>query len=393
MKIKKRYLLLALSIAIVAGGFAVFTSNSEKVRYITVPLERTTLTEYVEASGTINPVNTLSVGSTVSGLIQSIYVDYNSEVKKGDLLAEIDPRLFEANVQQYQAQINDAKASLAKAIAEVNMAEKTYTRYKNLYEKNFIAKSELDQAESDYLANQALVQSAKAQIKQYEASYSNAATNLSYTKIIAPVDGTIISREVDIGQSVAASFSAPELFTIAQDLKEMQIEVDVSEADIGYVKEGQEVIYTLDGYNDQEFHGEVTQVRLSATTVSNVVTYTVIVKVQNDDFILKPGMTANVMIVVAKKVDVFAVENEALKYTPETTGQKYKTQGIWILLDKKPVRIDIETGITDGISTEIISDDIYYGDEVIIKSIIKTKKSSSALGMPKGGGPGGGGPR
>lgn len=216
---------------------------------------------------------------------------------------------------------------------------------------------------------------------------------MSYTKIIAPVDGTIISREVDIGQSVAASFSAPELFTIAQDLKEMQIEVDVSEADIGYVKEGQEVIYTLDGYNDQEFHGEVTQVRLSATTVSNVVTYTVIVKVQNDDFILKPGMTANVMIVVAKKVDVFAVENEALKYTPETTGQKYKTQGIWILLDKKPVRIDIETGITDGISTEIISDDIYYGDEVIIKSIIKTKKSSSALGMPKGGGPGGGGPR
>ncbi len=313
MKIKKRYLAILFAIAIITCTVLFVNSTKDKTRYITIPLETGTITEFVEASGTINPVNTLSVGSTVSGLIQSIYVDYNTEVKEGDLLAEIDPRLFEATVEQNLAQINNAKATLTKTQAELRMAEKTYTRYKNLYAKNFIAKSELDQAESDYLANQALVRAAEAQIKQYEANYSNAATNLSYTKIIAPVDGTIISREVDIGQAVAASFSAPELFVIAQDLKEMQIEVDVSEADIGHVKEGQDVIYTLDGYDDKEFHGIVTQVRLSATTVSNVVTYTVIVKVQNEELILKPVMTANVIFIVAKKDDVFTVPNEDLK--------------------------------------------------------------------------------
>src|SRR5574344_591542 len=266
MEIKKRYIAIGiLGIATVAAlGFGMF-EKSNAVHYETQAIERCTITQYVEASGTINPVNTYSVGSTVSGLIKAIYVDYNSSVKKGQLLAEIDPRTFQAAVQQNQAQINNAEANLAKMNAVTVMSQKTLTRYRNLYKKNFIAKSELDQAESDYLANVAQVGAARAQIAQFRASYKTALTNLEYTKITAPVSGTIISREIDVGQPVAASFQAPELFTIAQDLTKMQIEVNVSEADIGKVKRGQKVTYTLDGYPDQTFKGYVSQVRLAST--------------------------------------------------------------------------------------------------------------------------------
>lgn len=234
----------------------------------------------VEASGTINPVNTVSVGSTVSGLIQNIYVDFNSQVKKGQILAQIDPRNFEATVQQNQAQINNAMANVSKLQAIADYDKKMYERYKNLYAKNFVAKSELDQYKSTYYSDLAQIRAAQAQVNQYRANLKTAQTNLGYTQIIAPVDGTIISREIDVGQPVAASFQAPELFTIAQDLTKMQIEVSVSEADIGKVQDGQDVTYTLDGYPDSVFKGKVTQVRISPTTVSNVVTYTVIVDVK-----------------------------------------------------------------------------------------------------------------
>ncbi len=375
MKIKKRYLAAIIAGIIVIGTVStVVITKNHSAKYETKPLERCTITQYVEASGTINPVNTYSVGSTVSGLIKAIYVDYNSEVKKGDLLAEIDPRTFEANVQQNQAQIRNAEANLARMNAVTEMSQKTLNRYKNLYNKNFIAKSELDQAQSDYLANLAQVGAARAQIAQFRASYKTALTNLEYTKITAPVSGTIISRKIDVGQPVAASFQAPELFTIAQDLTKMQIEVSVSEADIGKVKEGQAVTYTLDGYPDQTFHGEVTQVRLSPTTVSNVVTYSVIVSVDNEDFKLKPGMTANVSIITEKKEDIFCAPNIALKFSPETNGQKYKNQGIWILEKNKPVRIEIKEGISDDSSTEIISNRIKEGDKIIISAIQKGGK-------------------
>lgn len=384
MNIKKRYIVAGLASVIVLSsiaGLMVFQKN--KVSYETKKIERCTITQYVEASGTINPVNTYSVGSTVSGLIKAIYVDYNSEVKKGDLLAEIDPRTFEANVAQSQAQINNAEANLARMNAVTVMSEKTLNRYRNLYKKNFIAKSELDQAESDYLANVAQVGAAKAQISQYRASYKTALTNLEYTKIIAPVSGTIISRKIDVGQPVAASFQAPELFTIAQDLTKMQIEVNVSEADIGKVKEGQEVTYTLDGYQDQTFKGIVTQVRLSPTTVSNVVTYSVIVSVDNEDFKLKPGMTANVSITTDESVDVLCVPNIAFKFTPETNGQKYKNQGIWILNKSKPTRVEVEAGISDDASTEIVTDKLQEGDVVIVGSGKGNgKKGKNARKMP-----------
>ena len=242
---KKRYI-AALVVVLAIGGWGINQYNAKRIIYQTAKISKCTITDVVEASGTINPVNIVSVGSTVSGLMKEIYVDYNSEVKKGQLLAQIDPANFQASVDQNTAQIKNAEANLAKLNAQLVLAEKTYNRYKNLYAKNFVAKSELDQAESDYLAQKASIGAQKASIAQARANYNTAMTNLGYTKIIAPVDGTIISRDIDVGQPVAASFQAPELFTIAQDLTKMQIEVNVSEADIGEVKEGQDVTYTLD---------------------------------------------------------------------------------------------------------------------------------------------------
>ena len=378
LQIKKRHIAVSGAIAavLVIGitGFA----GSKQVKYQTRHVKRCTITQVVEASGTINPVNTVSVGSTVSGLIKEIYVDYNDVVKKGQILAQIDPANFEATVQQNQAQINNAQANVARLQAIADFDRQQYIRYKNLYAKNFVAKSELDEKYSTYKSDVAQINAAKAQISQYQASLRTAMTNLGYTKIIAPVDGTVISREIDLGSPVAASFQAPELFTIAQDLTNMQIEVSVSEADIGKVEEGQDVTYTIDGYPDQNFKGKVTQVRLSPTTESNVVTYTVIVDVNNEDLKLKPGMTANVSIITDRSENVLCVPNMALKFTPDINGPKYKNQGIWVLEKGKPKRIEIKTGANNDSNTEIISDKINEDTQVIMS--IKSKNSKTNNG-------------
>lgn len=386
MKIKKRYFIAVIAVIGLSGIGIAHHLIKSRITYETTPLERCTITQVVEASGTINPVNTVSVGSVVSGLIESIYVDYNSQVKKGQLLAQIDPRNFQASVEQNTAQVQNAEANMAKIQAVTEMSRKTYVRYKNLYKKNFIAKSELDQAESDYLSNKAQIASAAAQISQARANLATAKTNLGYTKIIAPVDGTIIARKIDIGQSVAASFQAPELFTIAQDLTKMQIEVSVSEADIGKVAVGQEVTYTLDGYQDSVFKGKVTQVRISPTTVSNVVTYTVIVEVDNEDLKLIPGMTANVSIITHKSENVLCAPSIALKYNPNTDGTRYKNQGIWILSDKKQKRVNIETGASDDTNIEIKSKELHEGDKIITgaSNVKKNDKKSDRRGRPPG---------
>ena len=300
--------------------------------------------------------------------IKEIYVDFNSVVKKGQVLAQIDPAIFEATVKQQHAAIVNAQANLAKLQANADYSRKTFNRYQNLYKRNFISKSDLDQAKSTYQADMAQIEAAKAQIVQAQAQYKTALTNLDYTKITAPVDGMIISRKIDVGQPVAASFQAPELFTIAQDLKKMQIEVNVSEADIGKVEKGQSVIYTLDGYPDSEFYGKVTQVRISPTTVSNVVTYSVIVEVENEDLKLKPGMTANVQIVTKKVENVYCVSNSALKVNINEKNEimKYENPGIWILENKTPKRVEVEIGISDDEKTQIISNKLKQSDKIII---------------------------
>ena len=380
--IKKRYIVIGLFAILLL--FALFsTLMGKRVVYETAPITKRTITHVVEASGTINPVNTVSVGSTVSGLISAIYVDFNSTVKKGQLLAEIDPRTFQATVDQNAASMASAQADLANRQAVLEMDTKTLKRYQHLYSKSFIPKSELDQAESNYKSSLAQVNAARAKISQSQAQYNQSLVNLNYTKIIAPVDGMIISRKVDLGQPVAASFQAPELFTIAQDLEKMQIEVNVSEADIGQVKEGQDVTYTLDGYPNSVFDGKVTQVRISPTTVSNVVTYSVIVTVDNSDLKLKPGMTANVSIITAKNENVLCVPNAALKFTPKDNKVKYKSQGLWKKDGLKLERIDITTGASDDSYTEVIGDNIHEGEKIIVGIGGKSKKKASDFRPPR----------
>ena len=365
-------------------GF-LFKNKKEAKNYVTEPLTKRTITQIVEASGTINPVQTVSIGSQVSGQISAIYVDYNSKVKKGQLLAEIDTSLFEAQVNQAKATIDNARANLAKIQATTANDKLTLTRYRNLYKKGFIAKSELDLAESTYSAELAQVKSAQAQINQALASYSTAASNLRYTKITSPVDGVVISRAVDVGQTVAASFQTPELFSVAQDLTQMQIEASVSEADIGKVKKEQDVEYTLDGYPDETFKGKVSQVRISPTTVSNVVTYSVIIDVENDEMKLIPGMTANVSIITSKKENILCAKSTALKFTPNTDGkgEKFDKQGIWLLADGEPKRVEIVTGVNDDTYTEIISNNLKDGDMVILSIEEKGKgKNKQMQGRP-----------
>ena len=292
----------------------------------------------------------------------------------------MDTSLFDANCEKAHANLISAKADYVKQNAITVNSEKTYKRCKNLVARNFMARSELDKAEADYLSNKALLQAANAKIIQAQADVDYAERQRSFAYIYSPVDGVIVTRNVDPGQPVAASFQAPELFTVARDLKEMQIEVSVSEADIGKIKEGQEVDYTLDGYQDQIFKGTVSQVRISPTTVSNVVTYTVVVSVDNDELILKPGMTANVSIITQKKENVLCVPSIALKYAPVTRGEikRYEHQGVWVLKGRKPERINVEIGASDDSYTEILKGNIKEGDEVIVAANDgKSKKNSN----------------
>lgn len=383
MNVKKKFIIFPiLIICIIYLIISTFTKIADKPKYEIDKVERKTIIETVEASGTINPVKTVSIGSQVSGMIKELYVDFNSRVKKGQLLAQIDPALFQAQVDQARGKLNSARATYQKTKSLLIYDEANYKRYKELYKKNFVSKNDLDLALATYREDLASLRANAADIANNEAILQNNLTNLRYTKITSPVDGVVVSRAVDVGQTVAASFQTPTLFTVAQDLTKMQIEVSVSEADIGKVKVGQSVDYTLDGYPDQTFKGKVSQVRISPTTVSNVVTYTVIVSVDNENNILKPGMTANVSIISNKKENILCVNNAAMRFTPReiTRGKKFKEQGIWLLRDNKPVRIKIKTGVTDSEVTEIISKEIREGDDVIIGSLEKKKKPNN---MPK----------
>lgn len=376
---KRNIIIISITAVIIIIG-AILLIKKGSVKYITKPLSKDTITQYVEASGTIKPINTIEVGTQVSGTVAKIYVDYNSTVKQGQLLAELDPSLFQANVDQSSAKLNNAKASLAKAKATLAYKKNNYQRYKHLYEKNYVSKDDVELALSNYLQAQADVTATQAEVSAASASLENNLTNLRYSKITSPVDGTVISRAVDVGQTVAASFNTPTLFEVAKDLTKMQIETSVSEADIGKIKVGQHAQYTLDGYQDKIFEGEVTQVRLASTTTNNVVTYTVIVSVDNADGFAIPGMSANVSIIVGKAQDVLCVDNKALKFTPSDNQQKYDKQGIWILEKQGPKRYNIELGLSDENKTQIISNEIKEGDKVIITSIgDKVKKQTKSM--------------
>ena len=373
---KKRYIIIA-GIAVAVVLLLIFGFKGTSAKYITKEVTRGTITEYVEASGTIKPINTIAVGTQVSGTVAAIYVDYNSQVKKGQLLAELDPSLFQSNVDQSTAKLSNAQAAYSKAMANLEYKRNNYQRYEHLYAKNYVSRDDVELARSNYLTAQADVAAARAEMNASQATLKNNLTNLGYSKITSPVDGTVISRAVDVGQTVAASFNTPTLFEVAEDLTKMQIETSVSEADIGKIKVGQDAEYTLDGYPNKTFKGNVTQVRLASTTTNNVVTYTVIVSVDNTDGFAIPGMSANVSVITGVAKDVLVVDNKALKFTPADNKQKYDTQGIWILKGNEPIRYDVELGLSDDNKTQIISDRIQEKDKAIVGSTIQGRKKQS----------------
>ncbi len=372
-KIIKILAVLLIAAAAVWLGFKFFGKNETQL-YKTEQVRKAKIVEQVEASGTINPTTETSVGTQVSGKIQEILVDYNSIVKEGDLLAVIDPSTYESTVVQQEA-------NLLKVESEYNNQLRNYERYKKLYKQELVAKSELDDAETAYLQ-------AKAQVVQAQATLDKAKIDLGYTQIVSPVNGIVISKEVELGQTVAASFNTPTLFSVAEDLTKMQIEVNISEADISKIAEDQDVDFTVDAYPTTTFKGKVIQVRNSPVTTSNVVTYTVVVSVDNGELKLKPGMTANASIITAVREDALSVSSQSLRFVPPAEakiknaspeGKKaYKGQGVWVQ-DKNTgeiERIEVTTGITDGNRTEILSDNLPEDTEIISSSALKNGSNS-----------------
>jgi len=376
---KKLLIAGAVVMVIVAAGalFFLFGNSGNGPKYRTEKTVRGDVVTTVTATGTVNAVTTVLVGTQVSGTIKKIYVDFNSPVKKGQLIAQIDPALFDEQVAQAKANLLAAKANVEKAEASLVDAKRTRDRNAELFAKNLIARSDLDTADTNMETSRASVSAAKAQAAQTDAALRNAQTNLGYARIVSPVDGTVVSRNVDVGQTVAASFQTPTLFTIAQDLTKMQIDTSVDEADIGKVKVGQDAEFTVDAYSDNTFKGKVGQVRIAPITVQNVVTYDVVITVDNPDFRLKPGMTANVSIIVAEKKDVVKIPNAALRFRPAErtkTKQLQKGAGVWILENRKPKRLPLTLGISDGTFTELVSGELREGQDVITEETLPKSK-------------------
>ena len=321
--------------------------KEEKISFDTAKVEKTNIQTSITATGTIEPVTSVTVGTQVSGIVSHLYVDYNSVVKKGQVIAELDRT-------NLISELNTAKANLSSAQSSLNYQLSNYNRYKELYNKGLVSADEYESARLQYLQ-------AKEQVNTSKESVQKAQTNLGYATITSPIDGVILSKSVEEGQTVAASFNTPELFVIAQDLTDMRVIADIDEADIGGVKEGQRVSFTVDAFPDDQFEGRVTQVRQQATTESNVVTYEVVISAPNNDLKLKPGLTANVTIFTLEKNDVLAVPSKALRFHPnEALLQKGETiedcEGDHKLWTKEGTVFKahkVEVGTSNGIMTEI----------------------------------------
>jgi HlyD family secretion protein len=366
-----RRILSIISILVVV----ILGCKGDSPSYRTEAVTRGDIQQTVTATGTVNAVTTVQVGTQVSGTIKELFVDFNSRVKKGQLIARIDPTLFETQLAQ-------AKANTDHAQAAMRDAERILNQNKTLFARNLVAKNDYEAAETSY-------DSAKAQLAQTKAALQSAETNLNYTKIYSPVDGIIISRNVDIGQTVAASFQTPTLFTIAQDLTKMQIDTNIAESDIGVVKVGQEVEFTVDAYPEVTFKGKVWQKRQAPITVQNVVTYDVVIQVDNRDFKLMPGMTANVSIIITTAHDVLRITNAALRFRfsekPAGAGASAglsdkKGPSVWVLENGKPRRVNITPGVSDGNYSEVASGDLKEGQNIIVEALKKGSKSQAPSG-------------
>lgn len=363
-------------VLLVGGTWWIIASIGERVEYVTIGVTRGDIKHVVTATGEINPVNTVSVGSQVSGTIENIYVDYNSRVTKGQLLLEIEPSVLQATVDESLAALESAKSQL-------NLAKNDYERNKTLYDSGYIARAEMEQSQTNY-------EQAAQSVKRMESQYERAVTNLSYATITSPVDGTVISRKVDKGQTVAASFQTPDLFEIAEDLSKMQIETAVSEADIGVIKEGQNVTFTVDAYPRKTFNGIVKQVRLSPTTTSNVVVYTVVIDVDNSDLNLMPGMTAFVTIMIDSATDVWKTQNAAFlvrnfkNIIVDAPDNVSPNEYIAVLRDDKPVFIKYTKGLITATETQIVSDELKADDRIIVGRVGQSASSAATAARRRG---------
>ena len=388
---RKFWAIGAAFILLLVAGIAWWTFGSATpVHYTTAPVTRGAVTRTVTATGTVNPELTIIVGSYVSGVIQELTCDYNTQVKKGQVCARIDPRPYQTLVDQAKANLAIARAQLEKDKASLTYAKLGLDRATKLVENHAVSQDTVDNAKNTY--DQALAQITfdEATIQQREAALAAAQVNLDYTDIISPVDGTVVSRNVTMGQTVAASFQTPTLFLIATDLTKMEVDTNVSESDIGGTKVGNTTTFTVDAYPKRTFTGKVTQVRQSPQTVQNVVTYDVVVSVDNTDLTLMPGMTAAARIVIDQRTDVVRVPSQALRYLPGGTpvtanlpGGKAPQTQVWVLRDEEPVAIPVVAGLDDDSYTEVVKGELKPDDLVITAEQRAADSTQTAVPRPR----------
>ena len=408
----KKYLVILAVVLLIFGiaGFF-YLKRTPEVSYKTARIERGTIVSTVAATGNLSAVTTVQVGTQVSGTIQKLYVDYNSRVKKGQAIAEIDPSLFSASIEQSQGNFLSAEANLQKAKVTLADAERTVNRNRKLLADGIISQSDYDVADTAWQSALTSVKAAEGSVTQTRGSLMQSKTNLHYSVIRSPVDGVVISRAIDVGQTVAASFQTPTLFTIAQDLTKMQIEVSVDEADISRIQPDQMTSFTVDSYPEQSFRGKVVQIRNAPIINQNVVTYITVVNVDNTDLKLKPGMTANVSIEVARKEDVLKLPPAALRFKPKSKVEEPKEkrqagapspgagsdaggkpvgrkgisgQQVYILKEDKPLAVPVKTGIANNSAIELVESTLKEGDEVIIEQVGGDSKKKAVSGSPMG---------
>ncbi len=359
-------------VAVVSG-----CKNDAEVSYSFATAEKCNISTTITATGTIEPVTKVDVGTQVSGIVSKLYVDYNSEVKAGQVIAELDKSNLTSELNSAKANLNSAKANLASMETELKYQKDNYQRQKTLHEKGLISDDAYDQAYKSYMqATQSVNQQRQAVVTQSE-NVKKATTNLGYATITSPIDGVVLKKEVEEGQTVASAFNTPTLFTIAKDLTDMRVIAKVDEADIGNVTMGQRVEFTVDAFPEDVFNGEVTQVRQEATTESNVVTYEVVISAPNADLKLKPGLTANVTIYTQEKNDVCAIPSKALKFAPnpdmlkpeETIQDSQAKTKVWVKEGNTFKAIPVQTGVTNGALTEIVAG-LKVGQEIVVEFVM-----------------------
>ncbi|MGE0645934.1 MAG: efflux RND transporter periplasmic adaptor subunit [Nitrospira sp.] len=397
-----------LVIGLAIGGYVFFNGERKApVQYRTAAVERGPVISVVSATGTINPVVLVEVGTQVSGMVKALHADFNSRVTAGETVAVIDPEPFKARREQAVSNLEVARSNVARSKADLAQRKRELERVQSLLPQQFVAQNDVDVALTSYQSAEAQLRVSEAQVKQAIAALSAAEQELKYTVIRSPIDGIVVARNVEVGQTVAASFATPNLFLIALDLTNMQVNTNVSESDIGGMTEGRTAIFTVDAYPGESFSGTIRQVRLAPINVQNVVTYNVVVGVENKDLRLKPGMTANVSIVVAQNNQALKVPNAALRFIPpkaererlEVNGQAMNVverrssanggeglipKTVWKLTENGSLSpVPVQTGISDGVATEILSGALTEGEEVVV-GIEQTLGAEKGSELPPG---------